>query len=183
MTHLEMIGPPAARPAPQVDAELTFVPSPEPDWYRGLFRHVGADWLWTSRLIMPDADLAAILADTDVEVFAVRLDGRDEGLLELDFRSEGTAELAFFGLSSVLRGSGAGRWLMNAALDRLFARVDRVVVHTCTLDHPAALPFYRRTGFRIVRQEVEILADPRLDGTLPAEAGPHVPLAVSAAPG
>ncbi|MEM7643629.1 MAG: GNAT family N-acetyltransferase [Pseudomonadota bacterium] len=183
VTHLEMTGRPAPRPAPPVAAALTPVPSPGTDWYRDLFRHVGADWLWTSRLAMPQAELTAILGDPDVEIFAVRQGRRDEGLLELDFRAERAAELAFFGLSSTLQGGGAGRWLMNHALDRVFARVDRVTVHTCTLDHPAALPFYLRTGFRIVRQEVEILADPRLNGTLPADAGPHVPLAVSAAAG
>jgi hypothetical protein len=49
-------------------------------------------------------------------------------------------------------------------------------VHTCTLDHPAALAFYQRSGFVAYRRQVEIDDDPRLDGTLPADAAPHVPL-------
>ncbi|MEM8825216.1 MAG: GNAT family N-acetyltransferase [Pseudomonadota bacterium] len=180
MTHLELTERPPVRGEPDIDAELVPMPRPGTDWYRALFRRVGADWLWVSRLAMAEADLMAILGDPDVEVFALRHGGRDEGLLELDFRAQGTAELAFFGLSSALQGRGAGRWLMNQALERLFARVDRVTVHTCTLDHPAALAFYQRTGFKIVRQEVEVLADPRLTGTLPRDAAPHVPLAVPA---
>ena len=41
----------------------------------------------------------------------------DEGILELDFRKEGECELAFFGISPKLLGLGAGRWMMNQALD------------------------------------------------------------------
>ena len=40
----------------------------------------------------------------------------------------------------------------------------------------AALPFYLKSGFRAVRREVEIAPDPRLDGTLPATAAPHIPV-------
>jgi len=54
--------------------------------------------------------------------------------------------------------------------------VTRLTVHTCTLDSPAALPFYLRSGFRAVRRAVEVAPDPRLDGTLPPEAGSQAPI-------
>jgi hypothetical protein len=54
-------------------------------------------------------------------------------------------------------------------------------VHTCTLDHPAALGFYRRHGFTPYRRSLETFPDPRLLGLLPADAAPQVPcLAASA---
>jgi len=49
-------------------------------------------------------------------------------------------------------------------------------VHTCTLDHPAALQFYRHMGFRAYQQQVEIADDPRLAGELPRSMGRHVPV-------
>ena len=108
------------------------------DWFRDLYRRVGEEWLWFSRLQMTDADLAAIIQSPLVEVYALVEDGRDEGLLELDFRVSGQCELGFFGVTAKLIGSGAGRWLMNRALERAWSRqVARVWVHTCTLDHPA----------------------------------------------
>ena len=74
-------------------------------------------------------------------------------------------------------GTGAGRMLMNHAIRLAWARpISRFHVHTCTLDHPAALSFYRRSGFAPVRQQIEIAHDPRLTGTLPREAGPHIPV-------
>ena len=112
-----------------------------------------------------------------VEVHALVHDGRDEGLLELDFRERGQCELAFFGVTAELIGSGAGRWQMNRALELAWSRpVRRVWVHTCTFDHPAALAFYQRSGFRAFRRQIEIVDDPRLDGTAPRSAARHVPI-------
>ena len=76
-----------------------------------------------------------------------------------------------------LIGSGAGRWLMNRALELAWSRpVSRFWVHTCTLDHPSAVAFYERSGFRAFRQQIEIADDPRLDGTAPRGAARHVPI-------
>jgi GNAT superfamily N-acetyltransferase len=125
---------------------------------------------------MADAALAAIIQSPLVEVHALGQDGRDEGLLELDFREAGQCELAYFGVTAKLIGSGAGRWLMNRALERAWSRaVTRVWVHTCSFDHPAAVAFYQRSGFRAFRRQIEIVDDPRLDGTAPRDAARHVP--------
>jgi hypothetical protein len=119
----------------------------------------------------------AILDAPLVEVYALRANEADAGLLELDFRVPDECELAFFGVSGALIGSGAGRWMMQCALDRVWSRsVCRFWVHTCTLDHAGALAFYLRCGFRAFKREVEIFDDPRANGLLPADAAPHVPL-------
>jgi len=177
VTHLEM----TERPAPRSDSPgpwtLRRVETPRLDWYRDLHRHVGAEWLWFSRLQLADAELAAIIQSPLVEVHALVQGGRDEGLLELDFREAGQCELVYFGVTAKLIGSGAARWLMNRALERAWSRtVTRVWVHTCTFDHPAAVAFYQRSGFRAFRRQVEIANDPRLDGTAPRDAARHVPV-------
>jgi GNAT superfamily N-acetyltransferase len=177
VTHLEMTERPALHPDPADAWTLRRVPSPDLDWFRDLYRRVGEEWLWFSRLQMADAELAAIVRSPMVDVHALVHEDRDEGLLELDFREAGQCELAFFGVTADLIGSGAGRWLMNRALELAWSRqVQRVWVHTCTLDHPSALAFYQRSGFRAFRQQVEIADDPRLDGTAPRDAAKHVPI-------
>ncbi len=177
VTHLEMTARPPLRPDPPGAWTLRKVEMPGLDWFRDLYRRVGEEWLWFSRLQMSDADFAAIIHSPLVEVYALVEGGRDEGLLELDFREAGQCELAFFGVTARLIGSGAGSWLMNRALERAWSRdVERVWVHTCTLDHPSALAFYQRSGFRPFRRQVEIADDPRLDGTLPRSAAKHVPM-------
>ena len=177
VTHLEMTERPALRPDPEGAWTLRRVASPDLDWFRDLYRRVGEEWLWFSRLQMADAELAAIIRSQMVEVHALVHEGRDEGLLELDFREAGQCELAFFGVTADLIGGGAGRWLMNRALELAWSRqVSRVWVHTCTLDHPSALAFYQRSGFRPFRRQIEIADDPRLDGTAQRGAARHVPI-------
>jgi GNAT superfamily N-acetyltransferase len=177
VTHLEMTERPPRRPDPNGSWTLRRVEHPGLDWYRALYWRVGEEWLWFSRMGMADAELAAILQSPQVEVYALADDGRDEGLLELDFRQAGQCELVFFGVTAKLIGSGAGHWLMNRALDRVWSRpVDRLWVHTCTVDHPSALEFYQRSGFRPFRRQIEIADDPRLNGVAPRSAARHIPI-------
>ena len=178
VTHLEMTAPPVPRtPIGAVGRRLVRIKDPTLDWYRQLYRSVGTEWLWWSRLAMDDAELRAIIEDENVEIFALREDGRDLGLLELDFRDRGDCELAFFGLIRDAIGTGGGRLMLEHAIAQAWARdIGKFWVHTCTLDDPRALGFYRRSGFSAVRQEVEVAPDPRLIGLLPEDAAPHVPI-------
>ncbi|MCP3475374.1 GNAT family N-acetyltransferase [Bradyrhizobium sp. CCGUVB1N3] len=177
VTHLEMTARPPLRDDPAGAWTLRRVEQPGLDWFRALYARVGEDWLWFSRLRMPDAELAAIVQSPRVEIYALVNDGRDEGLLELDFRAAGQCEIVFFGVTAKLIGTGAGRWLMNRALEHAWSQpVRRVWVHTCTFDHPSALAFYQRSGFRAFRRQIEIADDPRLDGTVSRAAARHVPI-------
>jgi GNAT superfamily N-acetyltransferase len=126
---------------------------------------------------MPDAELAERLHSPSIEVYALADGEGDEGLLELDFRQPGQCEIGMFGVTARLVGTGAGRWLMNRTLERAWSpTVRRVWLHTCSFDHPSALAFYQRSGFRPFRRQVEITDDPRLDGTAPREVARHVPV-------
>lgn len=178
VTYLEMTAPPPPRPVPDLPhLALRRVERPELAWYRDLFRRVGAEWLWASRLVLSDVDLARTLHDPLIELHALAADGRDEGILELDRREPPDVELSFFGLTPALTGQGAGRWLMSRALELAWGHAPRRLwLHTCTLDHPAALAFYQRSGFRPYRRAVEIADDPRLTGHLPATAAAWLPL-------
>lgn len=122
VTCLEMKSKPVVRTERgDVPWRLRRVPRPDPDWYRELFRRVGSDWLWYSRLVMPLEELQSILCSDEVEIYALSINGTDEGLLELDFRGSGECELAFFGLTAAMQGQGAGRWLMNRAVHRAWS--------------------------------------------------------------
>lgn len=177
VTSLEMRERPRPRPLPGSPLRLVRWPAPASERYRTLFRRVGEPWLWFSRLVLAEEALRAILDDPAVEVHAaVDRAGVELGMLELDFRKPGECELAYFGLVPELTGKGVGGWMMGQALAMAWRDgVERVWVHTCTLDHPAALGFYRRHGFVPFARAVETFADPRLAGLLPREAAPQIP--------
>lgn len=178
-TFLEMTAPPAHRP-PQIYApELALKPWRDPDLaaYRALFKTIGEDWLWYSRLMMADEKLSGILKHPDVALFRLFRGEAVAGLLEIDFRTAGECELTFFGLVPAEIGKGAGRFLMTEAIRLAWAKpIKRFWVHTCSFDHPAALSFYRRSGFTPYQVAIEIHKDPRLTGHMPREAAPQIPI-------
>lgn len=179
VTYLEMRARPVDRPSPSDPWRhawrLRSCPSPDLDWYRALYRRIGAEWLWFSRLVMAESDLAAALAATEVYVLENGT-GEEIGLLELDRRQPGEVEVAFFGVVPEATGTGAGHYLMQEGLRLAWTKgVSRVWLHTCTLDHPAAVKFYVNSGFSPYKRTVEIDDDPRLLGALPMTAGRHAP--------
>jgi GNAT superfamily N-acetyltransferase len=179
VTYLEMRKPPVLPAIRQPEGWTLQRIDHDRARYRSLFRAVGEPWLWFSRAMMPDDELAAILDDPKVEAYALHDGAGDVGLLELDFRADDEVELAFLGLVPGIIGQGAGRFLVNEAIRRAFAQpIKRFFVHTCTLDSPSALAFYIRSGFTPYRRAIEVADDPRLHGLLPRDAAPHVPLLV-----
>jgi len=176
VTHLEMREAAPSRDVPAPEGVTLRALTPTLDWYRDIFRRVGQDWLWFGRLTKTDAELQALLSDADTQFFTLTKDGSDEALLELKFTADGTCELAYFGLTPALIGSGAGRYLMNHAIRTAWARpISRFHLHTCTLDSPQALSFYIRSGFTPYKRQVEVADDPRLIDLLDKDAGAHVP--------
>jgi len=139
-------------------ARLTSLPPEVPAW-RALYRLVGDAWHWHDRDAWSDERLAAHLARPAVRVFTVRcaIDGTPldhAGLVELERHDDGSVEIAYLGLAAPAIGRGLGRWLVHAAVaEAQHLGTTRIWLHTCTLDHPAALRNYEQCGFRIEREE------------------------------
>ena len=174
VTFLEMRAAPPAAAIPESALRLERWRAVDPDRYRALFRRVGGRWLWFSRLAMDDATMLANVAEVHVVIDGA---GRESGLLELDFRTKGECLIRFLGLVPELAGQGHGRWLFAETLALAWQPgIQRVCVHTCTLDHPAALPAYMRAGFTAYGRAFESFPDPRLAGLLPRDVAPQIPL-------
>ena len=112
VTSLEMFAAPALRPETGDPAwVLRRLLEPDAEEYLDLYRAVGRDWLWFTRLITPQKELLADLRDPRVEVYRLEATDGEVGILELDFREADTCELVYFGVSRGLVGGGAARWL------------------------------------------------------------------------
>jgi GNAT superfamily N-acetyltransferase len=105
---------------------------------------------------MQDEELLAIIHHDLVDVLVLTAVDEPLGYAELDRRQAGEIELACFGLFPSATGQGLGKYLLNRAMRAAWAHSpQRVWVHTCDLDHPAALPNYLKAGFEVY-DEVDI---------------------------
>ncbi len=137
---------------------LLVVPSPTVGFYRYLYNGVGHAHCWWLRRLMPDADLATLLADPAVSIHVLYRGGEPAGFYELDGRGARDVNLSYFGLMPHALGRGVGRLLLDAAVADARARsqAGTVRVNTCTADHRRALPNYLRAGFRPLRTVREV---------------------------
>jgi len=155
-TYLEMRDPAAlvAAAAPTVDVTVERESPCAPGLYRRMYLGVGSEYRWTDRARWTDEDIAAHLATPKLEIWIARVYGEDAGFFELEPMPDGTVQIAYFGLLAGFVGRKLGGYLLTEAVRRAWSLApSRVWLHTCTLDHPAALPNYLARGFTIVRTE------------------------------
>lgn len=161
----------------QGEVRLRFISHPRLDDYRALYRAIGEDWLWESRLRLSDERLSAILHLPANELFSAERNGVEIGIVELDRRKEDDVEITFFGLKPDAVGQGLGGVMMIEALRQAWQdETRRVWLHTCTLDHPRAVGFYQHCGFVPYRRAIDVFDDPRLKGHIAPDAAPQFPI-------
>jgi len=142
------------------DVTLRPLTRASPALYRHCYRTTGADWHWRDRWDWTDAEIANHLARPDVSVTVARRGEEIVGWYELRrVPEDASVEIAYFGLFPGAIGRGLGKHLLSCAVRDAWALgAKRIWVHTCTLDHPAALPNYLARGlvpYRTERYEVD----------------------------
>lgn len=155
---LEMTDPSAVRPGrtPDVEPVLLRAAHPAPELSALFYRLVGGPWHWVDRLTWTDERWADWSADPDVSLVTCWVDGVPAGYHELQ-RQGTSVEVVYFGLVERFFGAGLGGWLLTDALRTAWAipGTERVWLHTCSLDGPAALGNYRARGLEVARQRTE----------------------------
>ena len=149
---------PRAAPPPRPAAKTALLRTQKPPlhYYRYLFDVIGAPWHWVSRRYMDDQALQDIIHDPDVYLYILHYNGAPCGMGEIDARKEkaghapGDIELKFFGLIPEVTGTGLGRWFLYNVIDLAWTlNPARLILETCSADHPAALPLYQKMGFSV----------------------------------
>jgi GNAT superfamily N-acetyltransferase len=157
ITYLQMFArPDRVVPVPREMLAVVHAKKPTIAYYRFLYDAVGRDYDWTSRKKLSDAELAVLLHDPGLEIHVLMIDGVPAGFAELDRRNEGEIELVQFGLMPEFIGQGLGRSFLQWTIEKAWSYSPRRFwLHTCTKDHPAALPNYVKAGFAIYKEEVK----------------------------
>lgn len=156
-TYLEMRSPGDLRPArePADAPRLEHVEECPASFFRYLYAEVGRAYHWTDRLSWTDERVRAHLSEPGVSLWLLSSRAAPAGYFELRRHQDRSVEVAYFGLLPEFLGRGWGGYLLTLAVRSAWATgPERVWLHTCSLDHPAALPNYLKRGFRPVREEV-----------------------------
>ncbi len=155
-TYLEIRSPGELLPArePATGPRIERVGGCPTSFWRYLYTEVGRGYHWTDRLSWTDAEIAAYLDDPNVTLHVLYVEHAPAGYYELRRHADGSVEIAYFGLLPEYTGRGLGGWMLTRAVQDAWERGATVVwLHTCTLDHPSALPNYKKRGFREFKQE------------------------------
>jgi len=153
--YLEMLAPSRQTVrSPRNGLTVLHARTPSVPYYRSLYNAVGQAYHWLSRRKLSDAELAETLSDPAIEVHVLHVDGSPAGFAELDRRQGEEIELIQFGLMAAFIGQGLGKWFLQWTIDKAWSyKPQRLWLHTCSLDHVAALPTYEKAGF--VRYKTE----------------------------
>jgi GNAT superfamily N-acetyltransferase len=150
VTFLEMHSKPSALPPPQPRIKVAILRAANPPvhFYRYLYNTIGDSYKWVDRRKLSDEALAAIIGHPQVELYVLYADGCPAGLAELDFRDATMGQIAYFGLMPEFVGKRLGYFFLYHAVANAWAKpISALLINTCTLDHPRALPLYQRIGF------------------------------------
>ena len=163
VTFLEMTAKPSAIPPPMPKGKIAFLRAENPPvhFYRYLYDTVGGKYFWVDRRKLSDDKLAEIVQAPSTHIYILYTDGTPGGMAELDFRADGSANIAYFGLMPEAQGRHLSFFfLYHTCMNAWTHPITRLTVNTCTLDSPRALPLYQRMGFSPYSREerfVELL--------------------------
>ena len=129
--------------------------APPTSYFLYLYRTVGKKYEWTDWLAAEKSVLEKFLSNEEVILYSLVFDGAPRGFFVLDFREPFVCDLAYFGLFDEMIGKGFGKLMMNKAFKIIVDRgeIRNITVNTNTLDHFNALPFYKKSGFKVLKVE------------------------------
>ena len=150
VTFLEMTARPAALPPPVPRGKIAFMRAENPPthFYRYLYDTIGEKYFWVDRRKLTPEKLTEIIHAPSTLLYILYTEGNPVGLAELDLRANGTANIAYFGLVPEAMGRHLGYFFLYHTCHVAWSHpISKLLVNTCTLDHPRALPLYQRMGF------------------------------------
>ncbi|MBS9720300.1 GNAT family N-acetyltransferase [Tianweitania sp. BSSL-BM11] len=160
VTFLEMLRQPSFYPRMPGNSEVALFAARDIPlhYYRYLMDRVGRKWHWVAMLRLSDEELETYLRTPGRDVRVLYLNGAPTGFFDLHAQAPDFVDLAYFGMMSEAIGLGLGRWFLGAAIQAAWSyEPKRVIVQTCTLDHPAALPLYQKLGFNPIGQTTSVI--------------------------
>ena len=119
------------------------------------YKNIGKKHKWIDRLVWTENQWIDYVSSEKVETYVLKYKEDLAGFFELIFHSEkNEIEIAYFGILEEFQNKKLGSYLLSQAIQKSFQRdINRVWVHTCSLDHKNALNNYIARGMKIFKTE------------------------------
>ncbi len=123
------------------------------------YKNIGKKHKWTDRLVWTEAQWIEYVSSIKVKTYILKYQNDLAGYFELIFHSdEKEVEIAYFGLLEEFQNKKLGSYLLSQAIRKSFnSKINRVWVHTCSLDHKNALKNYIARGMKIFKSETILI--------------------------
>ena len=119
------------------------------------YKNIGKKHKWIDRLVWVDAQWIDYVSNKNVKTYVFKFKDDLAGFFELISHGEKKeVEIAYFGLLEEFQNKNLGSYLLSQAIQKSFkGSIDRVWLHTCSLDHKNALNNYLARGMKIFKTE------------------------------
>ena len=120
------------------------------------YKNIGKDHKWVDRLSWSEEKWINYVSNKNVRTYVFKFKNDLVGFFELIFHLEkNETEIAYFGILKEYQNKKLGSYLLSEAIKLSFQKnINRVWVHTCSLDHRNALNNYISRGMTIFKSEI-----------------------------
>ena len=120
------------------------------------YKNIGKNHKWVDRLSWSEEKWINYVTNQNVKTYVFKYKEDLVGFFELIYHPEkNETEIAYFGILEEFRNKKLGSYLLSEAIKKSFVdKVNRVWVHTCSLDHKNALNNYKSRGMKIFKTEI-----------------------------
>ena len=141
---------------PTEDYSLNFLDPINFQLNKFFYKNIGQNHKWVDRLPWTESQWIDYVSNDKVQTYILKYKDDLVGFFELIFHFEKKeVEIAYFGILEEFRNNKLGSYLLSKAIKKSFSQnIDRVWVHTCSLDHKNALNNYIARGMKIFKTEI-----------------------------
>jgi len=139
----------------EINLEVFLEKNPTVNFCKFLYKEVGRDFFWRDRLKWSDQDWLDYISNDFFKLYTLKQNNKLAGYYELLYDPKvPSMEIPYFGIFKEFYGKGIGGHLLtDAILTSFHQKINKVWVHTCTLDHPNALKNYLARGMKVFKTE------------------------------
>ena len=120
------------------------------------YKNIGKKHKWVDRLTWPEEKWITYVSSEKIKTYVFKFKDDLAGFFELIFHFEKKeVEIAYFGILEEYQNKKLGSFLLSEAIKKSFNKnINRVWLHTCSLDHKNALKNYLARGMKIFKSEI-----------------------------